>query len=215
MSRFIGSFFGRWGAEWRLRARANSSSLYGQNLVPDRWWTRPDAPPATLAFIFPPGYLCFRWDQGDAGKLGLVRAWGFRRMQTASPLPGAAGTRGAVNQLSKSTVRQICTPGSGGLGVGSSNLPAPTRLQACELKYEKCEKFLPTSLRLSDTHCQRNVAAVDYRFIGILDCRLRRPVKGAGEFQRFVRSNGVRVRHPRPLDRLEDGEVHRQGGAHW
>src|SRR5262245_2688403 len=88
-------------------------------------------------------------------------------------------------------------------------------LQACRLKYEKCERFIPTSLRLSDTRCQPNVAAVDYRFIGILDCRIRRPVKGAGEFQRFAGSNGVRVRHPRPLDRLEDGEVHRQGGAHW
>src|SRR5215470_8256445 len=38
--------------------------------------------------------------------------------QAASPLPGAASTRGAVNQLPKSPVREICTPGSAGTGGG-------------------------------------------------------------------------------------------------
>src|SRR5262247_328978 len=80
---------------------------------------------------------------------------------------------------------------------------------------EEYDRFIPTSLRPSGTHCQPKIAAVDYRFVGILDCRIRRPVKGAGEFERFVSADGVRVRHPRPLDRLEDGTVHRQGGAHW
>ena len=38
--------------------------------------------------------------------------------QTASPISGAAGTRGAVNQLPKSVVREICTPRSVGTGGG-------------------------------------------------------------------------------------------------
>src|SRR5215831_2457403 len=36
--------------------------------------------------------------------------------EAASPISGAAGTRGAVNQLSKSVVREIRTPRSVGTG---------------------------------------------------------------------------------------------------
>ena len=43
----------------------------------------------------------------------------------ASPLPGAASIRGAVNQLPKSPVREICTPGS--VGTGGGRPPPVTR----------------------------------------------------------------------------------------
>ena len=42
----------------------------------------------------------------------------FTAIQTASPLPGAAGTRGAVNQLPRNPVWEVCTPGSVGTGGG-------------------------------------------------------------------------------------------------
>src|SRR6516165_5972278 len=45
--------------------------------------------------------------------------------QTASPVPGAAGARGAVNQLPKSPVREICTPGT--VGTGGGRPPPVTR----------------------------------------------------------------------------------------
>src|SRR5262245_15670377 len=48
--------------------------------------------------------------------------------QTASPLPGAAGTRGAVNQLPKSVVREIRTPRS--VGTGGGRPPPVTRWAA-------------------------------------------------------------------------------------
>jgi hypothetical protein len=45
--------------------------------------------------------------------------------QAASPIPGAAGTRGAVNQPSKSVVREIRTPRS--VGTGGGRPPPVTR----------------------------------------------------------------------------------------
>src|SRR5215472_544030 len=45
--------------------------------------------------------------------------------EAASPLPGAASTRSAVNQLLKSPVREICTPGS--VGTGGGRPPPVTR----------------------------------------------------------------------------------------
>ena len=96
----------------------------------------------------------------------------------------------------------------------SRSLPHRSIAAGVQVKYEKHDWFIPTSLRpFGSPLLTEGRGSATVVLSACLGCCGHRPVQAHANSGACASRNGVRVRHLRRLDRREDGAIHRQGRA--